>query len=139
MQVSFRQLEAIKKGWGEELVIANNEFYCGKLLVYKEREAVSSAHFHLDKTETFYVVEGMFDFRYWDEKGVEQHKLITPGDVIHIPRGAPHQLICHRAGVIFEVSTPHSDKDVVRIAPGDSQRTEEEKLSRLRAEHGVYE
>ncbi len=27
----------VPKGWGEELVIVNNELYCGKILIFKER------------------------------------------------------------------------------------------------------
>lgn len=138
--IDITKLKIIPKGWGFEKVIANNEFYCGKLLCYNQPGAVSSAHFHLKKTETFYIVEGEFNLTRWCHEGREHIERIIPGDVIHIPAGTPHQLTClHSKGVIFEVSTPHSDDDVVRIAPGDSQKTEEEELSRLRAEHGVYE
>ena len=26
----------VPKGWGEELIIENNEMYCGKLLIFKK-------------------------------------------------------------------------------------------------------
>jgi quercetin dioxygenase-like cupin family protein len=138
--IDISKVKLVPKGWGCEKIIANNEFYCGKLLCYNKSGAVSSAHFHLKKTETFYVQRGDFNLVRWDHTGKEHVERLCQGDVVHIPAGTPHQLTClHDDGVIFEVSTPHSDDDVVRIAPGDSQKTEAEKESQLRAEYGVYE
>ena len=40
--------EIHEKAWGHELWIINNEFYCGKLLVFK-KDKEFSMHFHLLK------------------------------------------------------------------------------------------
>ena len=44
----------VPKGWGEELIIENNEMYCGKLLIFK-KGCRFSMHYHLIKDETWYV------------------------------------------------------------------------------------
>lgn len=120
--ITFTKPEIIKKGWGREEVIANNDKYCGKLLVYEKSGAVSSRHLHYFKQEHFKILDGVFNFFYYDCKGNLLTKKVISGDIIEIPAGCPHQLECVEPGTIFEVSTPHSDEDVIRIAPGDSQR-----------------
>jgi hypothetical protein len=36
----------VPKGWGEEIIIENNENYCGKILVF-EPECKFSMHYHV--------------------------------------------------------------------------------------------
>ena len=36
----------VPKGWGEEIIIENNENYCGKILVF-EPECKFSMHYHI--------------------------------------------------------------------------------------------
>ena len=48
------------KGWGHELIWANTESYCGKLLVFKEKGNKFSMHFHREKDETWFVQDGEF-------------------------------------------------------------------------------
>lgn len=53
----------VTKGWGYEIWIENNEFYCGKhlhVLPYKK----CSVHYHKDKLETFYVINGELELTY---------------------------------------------------------------------------
>ena len=114
----------VGKAWGEEVVIVNNDMYCGKLLRFKPN-AEFSFHFHMEKTETFYVNKGTFTLEYYDLEIGHLYKTgISMGDVIHIPKGNPHKLTCHSSGggEIFEVSTPHKDKDSHRIGKGNSQK-----------------
>lgn len=120
--ITFAKSKIISKGWGYEEVITNNDKYCGKLLVYEQAGAMSSFHSHLIKHEHFMIGGGVFEFSYHDEKGNVLIKTVSTGDVIDIPAGRPHRLGCIEPGFIFEVSTHHSDDDVIRIAPGDSQR-----------------
>ena len=53
----------VPKGWGEEIIIENNEMYCGKLLKFK-KGCKFSMHYHLIKDETWYVNEGEFIYRW---------------------------------------------------------------------------
>lgn len=112
-----------KKAWGYELWIANNELYCGKLLVFK-KNGMFSMHYHMKKEETWYVSKGEFLYRWIDTKNARQQiKTIKEGDVVHLLPGQPHQLHAKTEGAtIFEVSTQHFDGDSYRVFPGDSQK-----------------
>ena len=52
----------VPKGWGEELIIENNDMYCGKVLVFNSG-CKFSMHYHMIKDETWYVEEGEFIYR----------------------------------------------------------------------------
>ena len=111
----------VPKGWGEELIIENNEMYCGKLLKFNAG-CKFSMHYHMVKDETWYVNEGEFIYRWIDTETAEVKTIkLYPGDVVrHIP-GQPHQLEALTIGVVFEVSTQHKDSDSYRVMKGDEQ------------------
>jgi mannose-6-phosphate isomerase-like protein (cupin superfamily) len=112
----------IPKGWGEELIITNNELYCGKILVFNTG-AKFSMHYHMIKDETWYVNEGEFIYRWIDTETAElREKYLYPGDVVRQLPGQPHQLEAITSGEIFEVSTQHFDSDSYRVWKGDSQK-----------------
>ena len=110
----------IPKGWGHELIIENNEMYCGKVLVFKTG-CKFSMHYHLLKDETWYVNKGEFTYRFIDTAvGVTHETHLKEGDVVRQRPGQPHQLIALTDGEIFEVSTTHFDEDSYRIYKGDT-------------------
>jgi hypothetical protein len=112
----------IPKGWGEELIIENNEKYCGKLLIFK-KGCKFSMHYHMIKDETWYVNEGVFIYRWIDTETAELHEeTLTKGNIVRQRPGQPHQLESLEEGVIFEVSTTHFDDDSYRVFKGDSQK-----------------
>ncbi len=112
--------EQVKKGWGKEIVIANSEKYCGKLLCFNEG-SISSMHFHMLKDETWYVNSGKFIYRWIDTNNADTHEVeLREGDSVRQLPGQPHQLIALTDGVIFEVSTQHFDEDSYRVYKGDS-------------------
>ena len=109
----------IDKGWGNELIIVNNEKYCGKILFFK-RGCKFSMHYHIIKQETWYVQSGSFIFDWIDTETAEKHTMeLFKGDVVTIPIGMPHQLYALRDGEIFEISTQHFDSDSYRVSKGD--------------------
>ncbi len=55
----------IPKGWGKEIIIENNEMYCGKILVFKAG-CKFSMHYHMKKDETWWVEEGKFNYTFID-------------------------------------------------------------------------
>ena len=111
----------VPKGWGEELIIENNEMYCGKLLKFK-KGCKFSMHYHLIKDETWYVNEGEFIYRWIDTDTAETiEQKLKVGDVVRQRVGQPHQLTALTDGVVFEVSTQHFDEDSYRIIKGDTQ------------------
>ena len=112
----------VPKGWGEELIIENNEMYCGKLLIFKAG-CKFSMHYHMIKDETWYVDKGEFIYRWIDTETAETHEqYLKVGDIVRQRPGQPHQLEAKTEGTIFEVSTTHSDSDSYRVWKGDSQK-----------------
>ena len=117
------QLEGfVEKGWGHELIWATNDKYCGKLLKFN-KGAKFSMHFHREKDETWYVLDGTFDLLTVNTEDASVQKTrLNQGDVWHNPPLLPHQVICVNEGTLIEVSTPDSVEDNYRIAKGDSQK-----------------
>ena len=116
------QSEFVSKGWGSEIIFANNEKYCGKLLNFTAGKKFSM-HYHLLKDETWYVAKGSFLLHWIDPVTAAIHtERLAVGDVIHNLPGYPHQLEALEDATIFEVSTQHFDNDSYRVVPGDSQR-----------------
>ena len=113
----------VPKGWGEELIIENNEMYCGKLLIFK-KGCKFSMHYHLIKDETWYVDSGKFMYRWIDTETAEvNEQTLIKGDIVRQRPGQPHQLEALEAGTVFEVSTEHFDADSYRVWAGDSQKS----------------
>ena len=111
----------VSKAWGMEIIIHNDDGYCGKILRFNEG-AKFSMHFHLIKKETWYVASGTFLLSYIDTRdATEKERELNVGDIITVERGDPHQLLSITGGDIFEVSTQHFDDDSYRIKKGDSQ------------------
>jgi quercetin dioxygenase-like cupin family protein len=112
----------VEKGWGHELIWATNDKYCGKLLKFNQH-ARFSMHFHSEKDETWYVLDGKFIVNCIDTSNAEPFsKLLNAGDTWHNVPLLPHQVVCLEAGTIIEVSTPDSIEDNYRVAKGDSQK-----------------
>ncbi len=112
----------VPKGWGEELIIENNELYCGKLLIFKAG-CKFSMHYHVIKDETWYVNSGEFVYKWINTETADvEADVLKPGNIVRQRPGQPHQLIALTDGVIFEVSTQHFDSDSYRVWKGDSQK-----------------
>ena len=118
----FRHSSETPKGWGKEVLLANRDGYCGKLLCFN-KGAKFSMHFHDLKSESFYVLSGRIEFRYIGKGCVIFSETLNRGDVVDIPRLCLHQVEALEESVLVEVSTRHEDSDSYRVAPGDSQIT----------------
>ncbi len=112
-----------EKGWGHELIWADTETYCGKLLVFKDRGNKFSMHFHKEKDETWFVQDGEFTLRWIDTVTATTYtEKLKVGDTWRNKPLVPHQLIAEMDNSkIIEVSTADSVEDNYRVAPGDSQ------------------
>jgi N-acetylneuraminate synthase len=99
----------VKKLWGSEEWIVNRE-YCGKLLTLNPGFRCSR-HYHLNKHETFYVVDG----QVWVELEGQTMYLVK-GESLQV---APRQVHTFRAigGIahMMEFSTHHEDDDSYRL------------------------
>lgn len=118
--IRLTPLEVPKK-WGGELVICNNEEFCGKMLTIRRGQKFS-IHFHAKKREVFFVLRGSLSLKFieTDDAGIWSWTL-SPGDAVEIPRLQPHQLEAIEDSEVVEFSTHHEDSDSYRVAPGDSQ------------------
>ena len=110
----------VKKGWGYEQWICNNDKYCGKILIFEPNKKCS-IHFHVVKDEVLFVDEGSIDLMYYWE-GTEQRTTLQmkKGMAFRICPRLRHQMIAGSDGArIIEFSTHHEDSDSYRIEAGD--------------------
>lgn len=106
----------IEKSWGREIVYANDERYCCKVL-YIEPGQGTSLHFHLNKHETMLVVDGELLIEYVFNKELKSITL-EPARAFVIPPGLVHKLssASDSDSVTFiETSTISYDSDSIRI------------------------
>jgi len=110
--------ETHKKRWGHEVWLANNkdENYCGKILLINEG-CNTSMHYHMEKHETFYIIEGSLKVDLLNTtEGKKRSLILEEGETLEIKRGQPHQLIAHNGHVAFiETSTFHKNEDSYRL------------------------
>ena len=111
------------KGWGRELIFATNDKYCGKIMFFDKKGAKFSMHFHKEKDESWYVLNGSFTLHIIDTDTAEMEThILTKGETWRNEPLLPHQLIAMQDNsIIIEVSTPDSVEDNYRIIKGDSQ------------------
>lgn len=111
-------LKDVKKAWGKELWIVNCPQYCGKLL-YLDKGAESSIHYHKEKQETFYSLQGTagltIDGKDYMLTPFSRPKTVKPGQ--------RHSFTGITDAVIIEISTYHDDKDIVRLTESKKGRT----------------
>ncbi len=102
------KIKIVNKLWGKEYWIHNDEKYCGKKLVLNKGKRCS-LHHHKLKDETFYLDSGKV---LMELDGNEM--LMSPGNIIEIPKGKLHRFSGLEDSVIFEFSTRHFDDDSYR-------------------------
>ena len=111
----------VEKSWGGETWLANNlnEDYCGKILYIKEGSS-TSMHYHLDKHETFYVLEGALRVDMLRDRNKPKAHPFTitckQGESMEMERGRAHKLMATDGDVsLIEVSKHHRDEDSYRL------------------------
>lgn len=113
-------VDFILKGWGHEIIVANSEKYCGKILFIAAGKKMSW-HKHGIKEEHFYCFSGNGVVREQVDREHERwtHKFMKAGDIWHIRPGILHQVISHSDLYLVEFSTQHFEEDSIRIEKGD--------------------
>ena len=110
----------VEKDWGSETWFANNleRNYCGKVLEIKKGKG-TSMHYHVDKHEVFYVLEGTLKVDWIDTDSGEVYTVhVAKGESMEMPQGIPHSLIADEAFEdvkLIEASTFHRDSDSYRL------------------------
>ena len=115
-----KPVNVVKKGWGGEVWVANNELYCGKLLRL-DKGKKCSLHYHKLKTESFYLHKGRLLMRIMESpEGTEIDEFeLEAGQCMDIPTGLVHQMVALEDSELFEFSTQHFDSDSHRLMKGD--------------------
>ena len=113
----------VDKGWGFEVVWANNENYCAKLLVFNREGAKTSLVFHKTKKKSWFVNAGKFKITYIDTAtGESKEAILEEGKTVDFGELSPHQVEALVANsVLFEVGTSDYIEDRIRLSPGDTQ------------------
>lgn len=121
--MNLQTLGKVNKGWGFELVWANNEKYSGKLLVFDRAGAKTSLLFHKDRYKSWFINAGQFRVTFIDvATGETKQVLLGEGQTVDFGAFGPHQIEAVMAdSIIFEVGTGDYVEDRFRLAPGDTQ------------------
>ncbi len=114
----------VDKGWGFEIVFANNEKYCGKLLVFDKAGAKTSLVFHKEKVKSWFINAGKFKVTFIDvTTGEIKQSELSEGQTADFGPLGPHQIeSLVDNSMIFEVGTADHVEDRFRLSPGDTQK-----------------
>ena len=121
--MNLQTLGKVDKGWGFELVFANNDKYCGKLLIFERAGAKTSLVFHKEKAKSWFVNAGKFKIKFIDvSTGEMKEAVLEEGQTADFGQLGPHQIESLMPNsIIFEVGTGDYVEDRFRLAPGDTQ------------------
>ena len=111
--------QVFNKTWGSEVWFANNERYCGKMLIVKQGLWSSNGkfHYHKLKDETFFVIEGTLLLDYQDFDGTFYEIELNVGGSFRVPPGMKHRFTSKDGLCRFiEASTQHLEEDSYRCA-----------------------
>lgn len=106
-------MEQVKKVWGEEKWIINNELYCYKKL-YVHKGYRCSRHHHKVKDETFYIVDGRLFIELQPDGGESRFITAISGDTIRVKPNTWHWFGGVEETLMYEISTHHEDDDSYR-------------------------
>jgi len=105
--MNLQTMGKIDKGWGFEIIFANCDKYCGKLLVFERAGAKTSLMFHKEKSKSWFVNAGRFKLTFIDvSTGEPKEAVLEEGKTVDFGALGPHQLEALVANsIIFEVGT----------------------------------
>jgi quercetin dioxygenase-like cupin family protein len=131
------KVKVVETGWGNKECVVNIPEYCAMIANFKAGKK-SSVHYHLQKLETYYVLEGTIEL-WWTEhiedfkKMVELKKddpnfdyfkylkreTIKKGHKSVVLPNIIHHVVAVEDSKFLEVSTQHLDSDMFRVILGD--------------------
>lgn len=107
----------VKKGWGLEVHIVNNNEYCLKYLFFLKGKKFSY-HYHNLKQELWHCIHGGFTCKLSNNRITSEIEFFVGNKIEIMPR-IVHQLTAITDSVIVEVSTRDYKEDSYRIEKGD--------------------
>jgi len=103
----------VDKPWGNELIWALTDSYCGKVITIETGRRLS-LQYHERKDEAIFVTSGRLLLHLEDDAGMMTTRELGPGDAAHVAVGRRHRYEAIERVELVEVSTPELD-DVVRV------------------------
>jgi mannose-6-phosphate isomerase len=103
----------VPKPWGEELIWALTDRYCGKVITIETGRRLS-LQYHEQKDEAILVTAGRLRLILEDDLGHDVVSELGPCDSAHVPVGRRHRYEAIERVELVEVSTPELG-DVVRV------------------------
>lgn len=126
-KITKEEMIYVKKIWGYELHITNNNEYCGKIMGFNKGHS-SSVHYHKLKKETFLLKEGKVKLEWVDKENFSEEyirdqflnelvnvTILEPGDAFELPRGRVHRVTALENSEVVEFSTQSFDSDSYRL------------------------
>jgi len=106
----------VKKNWGTEEIIVNNDKYCAKIMTLVP-ESRLSLQWHRDKQETFFILSGELHLDRFEKDGTKVTDILIKGESVTILPCQAHSFYNPNClNVVFlEVSTTHKDEDTYRV------------------------
>lgn len=115
-----------EKSWGIDIIWANNEQYCGRILAFNESGKKTPMLLHKHKRKSWFVNAGKFKITFVDVKtGTTKEAVLDQGQTVDIAEMSPHQLeSLVPNSIMLETGSPLYEDDDFRISPdADQTRT----------------
>ena len=103
----------VAKPWGEELIWALTDRYCGKIITIETGRRLS-LQYHEQKDEAILVLTGRLLLHLESDDGEMTARELGPGEATHVAVGRRHRYEAIERVELVEVSTAEID-DVVRV------------------------
>jgi mannose-6-phosphate isomerase-like protein (cupin superfamily) len=120
----INQGKFVEKIWGTEVILPGDG-YTTKIMIVKPGY-VCSVHFHRIKKESFLLISGVLDIKYWTQDGIEySDKLINQFDSLILPNCTPHTFSVPKdqkePTIFIESSTEDNPNDSYRFTQSKIQ------------------
>ena len=100
-----------KTKYGYDVIWADNDLYCSKILVFEKEGATTDLHFHKQKVKTWFVNSGNFRVQWVDTKdGKSYAQELVEGATFHVKILTPVKLVATSANSVM-AETSNSSKD----------------------------
>lgn len=114
-EIAASAIHVVPKLWGVEFWVVNCDLYCLKFLKVNPGFQCS-IHAHAIKDETFIGYSGTLQLNiHRGDAAVHEIHAIHPGQTYRIRPEVWHSFQAVNVAWVMEVSTRHSDRDVIRL------------------------
>ena len=103
----------VDKPWGNELIWALTDRYCGKVITIETGRRLS-LQYHEQKDEAILVTSGRLRLHLEGDDGAMTVRELGPGEAAHVAVGRRHRYEAIERVELVEVSTPELS-DVIRV------------------------